>query len=48
MVEENVTNRQPTTKRQVKVKTKERVSKTVLLHRRTVARLFKEWPIERF
>jgi hypothetical protein len=42
MLEENVTNRQPTTKRQVKVKTKKRVSKTVLLHRRTDARLFNE------
>jgi hypothetical protein len=48
MVEENVTNRQPTNKRQVKLKKKERVSKTVLLHRRTVACLFNEWPMERF
>jgi hypothetical protein len=48
MVEENVTNRQPTNKRQVRVKKKERVSNRVLLHRRTVARLFKDWSMESF
>jgi hypothetical protein len=48
MVEGNITNRQRTNKRQVRVKTMERVSKTMLLHKRTIARLFKEWSVERF